>query len=132
MLARMSGAGSDSAEGNVEVPTGKVTQATLEYLRVARDLKYHEALYDFLARQLEAARIDEAKNAVVVQVVDKAVEPERKSSPKRLLIVAITAALSFLLACLVVLVREAIRRKKQDPVEAQRLVALNQYLRSSF
>ena len=131
-LARMSGAGSDSAEGNVEVPTGKVTQATLEYLRVARDLKYHEALYDFLARQLEAARIDEAKNAVVVQVVDKAVEPERKSSPKRLLIVAITAVLSFLLACLVVLVREAIRRKKQDPVEAQRLAALSQYLRSSF
>ena len=128
----MSGAGSDSAEGNVEVPTGKVTQATLEYLRVARDLKYHEALYDFLARQLEAARIDEAKNAVVVQVVDKAVEPERKSSPKRLLIVAITASLSFLLACLVVLVREAIRRKKQDPVEAQRLAALSQYLRSSF
>jgi uncharacterized protein involved in exopolysaccharide biosynthesis len=58
---------------------------------VARELKYHEALYDFLARHLEAARIDEAKNAVVVQVVDSAVEPERKSSPKRLLIVAITA-----------------------------------------
>ena len=66
--------------------------------RVARELKYHEALCDFLARHLEAARIDEAKNAVVVQVVDRAVEPERKSSPKRLLIVAITAALAFVLA----------------------------------
>lgn len=131
-LARMGGAAPESTEGNVEVPTGKVTQATLEYLRVARDLKYHEALYDFLARQLEAARIDEAKNAVVVQVVDRAVEPERKSSPRRLLIVAITAALSFFLVCLAVLIREAIRRKKQDPVEAQRLATLNQYLRSSF
>jgi tyrosine-protein kinase Etk/Wzc len=95
-------------------------------------LKYHESLYDFLARQLEAARIDEAKNAVVVQVVDKAVEPERKSSPKRLLIVAITASLAFLVICFAVLVREVIRRKKQDPVEAQRLATLNQYLRSSF
>jgi uncharacterized protein involved in exopolysaccharide biosynthesis len=131
-LARMGGAAPESSEGSVEVPTGKVTQATLEYLRVARELKYHEALYDFLARQLEAARIDEAKNAVVVQVVDKAVEPERKSSPKRLLIVVITAALAFLLACFAVLVREAIRRKKQDPIEAQRLTTLNQYLRSSF
>ena len=128
----MGGAAPESTEGNVEVTTGKVTQATLEYLRVARDLKYHEALYDFLARQLEAARIDEAKNAVVVQVVDRAVEPERKSSPRRLLIVAITAALSFFLVCLAVLIREAIRRKKQDPVEAQRLATLNQYLRSSF
>ena len=131
-LARMGGVSPDTGEGNVEVPTGRVTQATLEYLRVARELKYHEALYDFLARQLEAARIDEAKNAVVVQVVDKAVEPERKSSPKRLLIVAITALLSFLLACFAVLIREAIRRKKQDPTEAQRLAALNHYLRSSF
>jgi LPS O-antigen subunit length determinant protein (WzzB/FepE family) len=101
-------------------------------LGVARELKYHEALYDFLARRLEAARIDEAKNAVVVQVVDKAVEPVRKSSPKRLLIIAITAALSFLLACFVILVREAIRRKKQDLVETQGLATLNQYLGSSF
>ena len=83
-------------------------------------------------RQLEAGRIDEAKNAVVVQVVDKTVEAERKSSPRRLLIIAITAALSFLLAGFAVLVREAIRRKRQDKVEAQRLATWNQYLRSSF
>ena len=99
-------------------------------LRLARKLKYHEAVYDFLP--LEAARIDEAKNAVVVQVVDKTVEPERKSSPRRLLIIAIAEALSFLLAGFAVLVREAIRRKRQDPVEAQRLGPWNQYLRSSF
>lgn len=44
-------------------------------------MKYHESLYDFLARRLEAARIDEAKNALVIQVVDRTVEPERRSSP---------------------------------------------------
>ena len=68
-------------------------------LHVARGLKYQERLYDFLAPRREAARIDEAKNAVVVQVVGKTVEPERKCSSKRLLIIAIAAALSFLLAC---------------------------------
>ena len=67
-----------SGEGNLQVPTGRVAAANLEYLRVARELKYHESLYDFLARQLEAARIDEAKNAVMVQVVDRAVS--RKGS----------------------------------------------------
>jgi uncharacterized protein involved in exopolysaccharide biosynthesis len=84
----------------------------LKYLRVARELKYHENLYDFLARQLEAARIDKAKNGVVVQVVDKAVEPERKSSPKRLLIVASTAALSCSLLCFAIVIREASAAKK--------------------
>jgi uncharacterized protein involved in exopolysaccharide biosynthesis len=67
-----------------------------------------------------------------VQVVGKAVEPERKSSPKRLLIIAIADALLFLLACFVILVHEIIRRKKQDPVEAQGQATLNQYLGSSF
>ncbi len=86
--------------------------------------------YDFLSRQLEAARIDEAKNAVLVQTVDRAVEPEEKSGPRRMLIVAVTALLALVLVCFVTLMREAVRRKQQDPVEAERLAQLNRYLRS--
>ncbi len=88
-ISQLDRGGNDVSEGNLQLPTRRVASASVEYLRVARDLRYHESLYDFLARQLEAARIDEAKNAVVVQVVDRGVPPERKSSPKRLLIVAI-------------------------------------------
>ena len=117
------------SEGNVQVPTGRVAGAGLEYLQAARELKYHESLYDFLSRQLEAARIDEAKSAVVVQVVDKAVEPEKKSSPGRLLIIAVTALLSFLLVALGALAREALQRRRQDPAEAARLDQLDKYLR---
>ena len=131
-ISQIGRGGNDLSEGNLEVPTRRVASASVEYLRVARDLRYHESLYDFLAHQLEAARIDEAKNAVVVQVVDKGVPPEKKSSPRRLLIVAITAVAAFLLVTFAILVREAIRRKKQDPVEAARLAQLNRYLRSSL
>jgi uncharacterized protein involved in exopolysaccharide biosynthesis len=131
-LSQMQPGGAAVGEGNLEVPTRRVPAAGIEYLQAARELKYHESLYDFLARQLEAARIDEAKNAVLVQVVDRAVEPEKKSSPKRLLITAVVAVLAFLLACFGVLVREAIRRKQQDPVEAGRIAQLNRYLRISF
>ena len=62
-------------------------------LRAAGELKYYEAFYDFLARPLDTACIEEPKNTSSCKVVDKAVEPERKSSPKPLLIIAITAAL---------------------------------------
>jgi tyrosine-protein kinase Etk/Wzc len=130
-MSQMERSGADIGEGNLQVPTRRVPEANLEYLRVARELKYHESLYDFLGKQLEAARIDESKNAVMVQVVDKAVEPERKSGPKRLLIVAVTAIASFLLSCLGVLIWEAIRRKQQDPSERARIAQLQQYLRSS-
>ncbi|HVO78825.1 MAG TPA: Wzz/FepE/Etk N-terminal domain-containing protein [Candidatus Bathyarchaeia archaeon] len=129
-LSQMGRSGPTAEEGNVEVPTRRVAGASLEYLRVARDLKYHESLYDFLSRQLEAARLDEANNAVLVQVVDHAVEPERKSSPQRLLIVAVTAVLTFLVVCFAVLVQEAVRRRREDPVEAARLAQLNHYLRN--
>ena len=127
-LSRTQAAAAPS-EGNVQVPTGRVAGAGLEYLQAARELKYHESFYDFLSRQLEAARIDEAKSAVVVQVVDKAVEPEKKSSPGRLLIIAVTALLSFLLVALGALVREALQRRRQDPAEAARLDQLDKYLR---
>jgi uncharacterized protein involved in exopolysaccharide biosynthesis len=128
-LSQTGSAASAPDSSNLQVPTQRVPGATLQYLSVARELRYHEALYDFLSRQLEAARIDEAKNAVLVQVVDRAVEPERKSSPKRLLIVAVTALASFLLACFGVLLWEAVRRKRQDPADGARLAQLQQYLR---
>lgn len=130
-LSQMERRGADLGEGNLQVPTRRVLKANPEYLRVARDLKYHESLYDFLAKQLEAARIDEAKNAVVIQVVDRAVEPERKSSPRRLLIVAVTAISASLLACLAILIGEAIRRKQLDPNESARFAQLGHYLRNS-
>ena len=118
-----------SGEGNLQVPTGRVAAASLEYLQAARELRYHETLYDFLSRQLEAARIDEAKSAVVVQVVDKAVEPEKKSGPRRTLIVALATMLAFLLTSFVVLVREALHRRRQDPAEAARLDQLGHFVR---
>jgi len=67
----------------------------------------------------------------MVQVIDKAVAPELKSSPKRLIIIAVTAISSFLLSCLGVLIWEAIRRKQQDPNEAARFAQLQHYLRNS-
>ena len=130
-LSQMERSGTDLGTGDLQVPTRRVPEANLEYLRAVRELKYHESLYDFLAKQLEAARIDEAKDAVMVQVVDRAVEPERKSSPKRMLIVAVAAIASFLLSCLGVLIWEAIRRKRQDPDEGARIAQLQYYLRNS-
>lgn len=82
--------------GTPEVPVGKLPQAGLEYLRKYRDVKYHESLYEALAKQYEAARLDEAKAAPLVQVIDSAVVPERKSWPPRLLIVLISSALAAL------------------------------------
>ena len=117
--------------GNLQVPTRQLPAVELEYLRRLRDVKYHEAVYDFLNKQLEASRIDEAKDSILVQVVDKAVIPERKSSPRRALIVLVTAALAFLLSCLAALLMETLRRKQEDPNERALLAQLRRSLRFS-
>jgi tyrosine-protein kinase Etk/Wzc len=130
-LARLERSTGALGNGNMEIPTRRLPEVELDYIRRARDLKYHEALFDFLSKQLEAARIDEAREAVVVQVVDKAVAPERKSGPRRTLIVLVATAVAFILSCLWMLVAEAIRRRRQDPAERARFALLRNSLSSS-
>ena len=129
-LSQTEGGSSAAGEGSLEVPTGRVAQASFEYLRLARELKYHESLYDFLRGNWKLPALTSRRMRCWCQVVDRAVEPEKKSGPKRLLIVAVTAVLAFVLICLAILVREAVRRKQQDPVEADRIAQLRNYLRS--
>ncbi|MEY4730477.1 MAG: hypothetical protein RL020_1635 [Pseudomonadota bacterium] len=87
---------SSSKEGSL-TSTGKVPQVGLEYLRKLREVKYHEAIMEIMARQFELAKVDEAKDSTTIQVVDKAIEPDRKSKPKQAIIAlgAFFAALVF-------------------------------------
>lgn len=55
----------------------------LDNLSRLRNVKYYEFLYELLAKQYELARIDEAKDPAIIQVMDFAVEPDRRSRPKR-------------------------------------------------
>jgi tyrosine-protein kinase Etk/Wzc len=78
---------------------GNVPAAGLDYLRAAHELQYQQALYDMLMKQYDAAKLDEAKEAAVIQVVEPAIEPERKSSPHRLQILLLSAIGGFLVSC---------------------------------
>jgi uncharacterized protein involved in exopolysaccharide biosynthesis len=88
----------NSGHGDVMVPFAKAPGVALEYTRRFRDLKYYETLFEVLAKQFEIARIDEAKDATLIQVLDVAVQPERKSRPKRVLIVLVTVLVATLLS----------------------------------
>jgi len=54
--------------------------AGFENIKVLRDVKYYQMLYELLAKQYELARLDEAKDAATVQVLDKAVSLSASSS----------------------------------------------------
>jgi len=81
-----------------------------------------------MAKQYEIAKIDEAREASLIQVLDRAVEPERKSKPKRTLITILTAIVAGFLAVIWAFIREAGQRARQNPEQASRLEALRRYV----
>jgi len=67
------------------------------YIGRYRDYKYQETLFDLYAKQFELARMDESREGGLIQVVDVATAPDRKSKPKRGMIAAGVAVLAGLL-----------------------------------
>ena len=122
-LARM-GAASGGSSGDFLMPKGTVPAAGLDYARKLRDVKYNETIFEILTKQFEIAKIDEARQGSVVQLVDKAVEPDKKSSPNRVLIVAIATVGGFVLAVFWVLFSESLRFARRDPRQREQLDAL--------
>lgn len=76
-----------------------------DYIGRYREFKYQETLFDLFARQFELARVDESREGALIQVLDVATAPERKSKPKRALIALGTGALSFFILVLWVFIR---------------------------
>ena len=111
-LRRLEGdAANDS--GSILLPTLKVPESGLAYVRKLRDVKYQETLFEVLARQYEAARVDEARDTQSVQLVDHAVEPDKKSSPRRGLIVALSTLIACFIGVIAAYIREMFPRERQ-------------------
>jgi uncharacterized protein involved in exopolysaccharide biosynthesis len=117
-LERLGGAGA----GEDLIPAkGKLTQAGLAYVRGLREVKYNETIFEILARQYEAARLDEAREGAMIQVVDRAGPPDRKSWPPRMLIGIGCGLLAFLAASAWVCLGAAIRYLEGFPEYAAKL-----------
>ena len=106
----------------------EVGNTGLDNLGRLRDVKYYEFLYELLAKQYELAKIDEAKDATVIQVMDKAIEPDRKSKPVRSLIVLFSALAALFAGVLWAFVHEALVKANSDPHLAARLQAFKRFL----
>ncbi len=95
-----------------------------DYIGRYRDYKYHETMFELFAKQYELARLDEARENALIQVVDVATAPERHSKPKRATIAVLAGAASFFLTALWVLVSGAWRQAGASPTQSHRLARL--------
>jgi uncharacterized protein involved in exopolysaccharide biosynthesis len=95
-----------------------------DYVGKYREFKYQETLFDLFARQYEVARLDESREGALIQVVDTALPPEKKSKPQRALIAVGTTAASFLLLALWLIARHFWRESAAQPETAEKLAKL--------
>ena len=120
---------SASVDGNVLTPTSEVPAASLEYLRGMRDVRYQETLFEFMTRQYEMAKVDEAKQSQMIQVVDPALVPERRSWPPRTLLTLLAFFLSAIIASFWVILQAAYTDRMENSEDARKMQQLRQLLR---
>jgi tyrosine-protein kinase Etk/Wzc len=96
------------------MPTGRMPQVGTDYTRMLREVKYQETLFALMAQQYEIARVDEARDAIIIQVLDKALPPTKKAKPKRVLMVAIATFTGFFLAIFTAFFMEYMEKTSND------------------
>lgn len=123
-LAKMEG----SRRGKESEGAPASNAQAVDSLSLLRDVKYNETVTDLLARQFELAKVDEAKESALIQVLDKAIEPDRRSKPNRSQIVVIASLIGLIVGILLAFALEAIAGARRDPAQSERLRAIKRYL----
>ena len=121
-----------SSPSGPQLTMQKMAATGVEYLRRVRELKYREAVFEMLAKQLEAARLDEAKSSALIQVLDRAEVPDRKSGPNRSLIVLLGCLVGLICGLLMVAVRQGFKHWRSDPEIMPRLENVKHSLLTGF
>jgi tyrosine-protein kinase Etk/Wzc len=109
-----------SKEGDFMVPTGSIPEAGVAFVRSARDVKYYETIYELLAKQFELAKIDEAKESSLIQLLEKAIPAERKSKPNRALITLAGTIVGGIIGIVLAFMRSAYLDSLRDPGDKDR------------
>ena len=100
--------------GSVSVKADGNQNIQNDYVSRFREYKYQETLFDLMARQFEIAKIDESREGAIIQIIDAAEPPERKSKPKKAMITLIATLAAGFFLLLFVFVRNAWRKAMED------------------
>jgi tyrosine-protein kinase Etk/Wzc len=111
-------------EDDLILSKGQVPGAGLEYVRKLRDVRYYDTIFELLAKQFEMAKLDEARQGALIQVVDPAIPPDRKSSPKRALIILGAALVGFFIAVGWVFITAALENVQKNLAYKERIEEL--------
>jgi tyrosine-protein kinase Etk/Wzc len=96
------------------VPTKKMPEVGADYARKLREVKYQESLFELISQQYEIASVDEARDAIIIQVLDKALQPAMRARPKRTQMVIMATFAGFFLAIFSAFLIEYVKKVSSD------------------
>jgi tyrosine-protein kinase Etk/Wzc len=99
-----------------------VPDVALQYIRLKRAVEVQTTVYTMLVSEYEKARIEEARDTPVVQVLDPAVPPNLRSRPKRKLLLLVGVLLGLGWSSLVALFATAWREDRGHASVVRELV----------
>ena len=103
------------------VKTKDMSPAQKDAAQAYRDLKIQETLLDGFVRQLEVAKIDEAKEGPPVQVLDVARAPEIRAQPQRRKMVTAYTVTGLVIGLVLAMLKALLRHAQSTPEGMQRL-----------
>ena len=96
-----------SKGGSVSLPGfEQLPERGQEHLHLMRKFKTAESVYDMLVRQFEVSRLNAENDVSTIQVIQKALVPERKSKPAKSKLVMTSAFASLFFSLLLTFVME--------------------------
>jgi len=94
------------------------SNSSLKYLRAellrTQIEEMRQALFELITKEQGKAMLANTRKEFAFQVLDGAVEPDRKAKPKRSLIVILTAFVAGFLAVVFVLIKEGARKREES------------------
>jgi tyrosine-protein kinase Etk/Wzc len=103
-----------------------------DYITKYREFKYHETLFELFTKQLELAKLDEAREGAVIQVLDAAQAPERKVKPKKAMIAISSTIASVIALLLFIFLRQTINKAKESSESANKMAHLKRSLNKAL
>jgi tyrosine-protein kinase Etk/Wzc len=109
------------SSGFADLGLRDVPGAGMEYLRAEHELKYRQAMFDLLLKQYDAAKLDESKDAAIIQVVEPAIEPDRRSSLNPAMRVLLVTMGGLIAGCVLALITWWKELVRSDPHSSKQL-----------
>jgi tyrosine-protein kinase Etk/Wzc len=114
------------------VPLIQLPELAIKLARLTRDFKVQEAIYELLTQSFEQAKLMELRDTPTVQILDQASPPEKKSWPKRIMIIMFAFFLSLAFSILLVIILEYNEDVKQNPDRHTEFINIYGQLRQDF